>query len=273
MNAIAKAVDGTFIDPFNGERDITDRIIRHVGPAFSEDPLRILRVARFAARYPDFKIAPETLKLMKDMVHSGALNELSSERVIGELDKSLKTESPSRFFEVLRQVDADVALFSHEFHVEKISAAFEGIDSSRIDNSWLFSLAFERSGLSLFQTTSLGIRYKLPKEYSQNLQMLQHFEKVLVVNPLDPNTHWDIFLKADGVRRPERFVDFLNLLETQHPLCFAGVKDAVGKVQTIHFGESLKNIPPPERATYVNEARKGVFLSTWFSELTKKRKP
>jgi tRNA nucleotidyltransferase (CCA-adding enzyme) len=106
INAMAKAADGTLIDPFHGQRDLSAKILRHVGPAFAEDPVRILRIARFAARFSDFSVAPETLALMRDMVASGEVDHLVAERVWQELAKGLMEDRPSRMFEVLRDCGA-----------------------------------------------------------------------------------------------------------------------------------------------------------------------
>ncbi len=106
INAIARAEDGSLIDPYGGVADITARVLRHVGPAFVEDPVRILRVARFAARFTDFTVAPETLELMRQMVGSGEVDHLVAERVWQELAKGLMEERPSRMFEVLRECGA-----------------------------------------------------------------------------------------------------------------------------------------------------------------------
>lgn len=108
INAIAQSADGTLHDPYNGEKDLQDRILRHVSPAFSEDPLRVLRVARFAAKlHPfGFTIAPETMQLMKQIVDSGELKYLTAERVWQEWQKSLNTDSPQVFLEILKQCGA-----------------------------------------------------------------------------------------------------------------------------------------------------------------------
>lgn len=102
INAIAKAEDGSLVDPFGGVRDLEARVLRHVGPAFSEDPVRILRVARFAARFPDFSVAPQTVARMSDMVRSGEADHLVAERVWQELTLGLMEPRPSRMIEVLR---------------------------------------------------------------------------------------------------------------------------------------------------------------------------
>lgn len=106
INAIAQAGDGSLIDPFNGQADLQARLFRHVSPAFAEDPVRILRLARFAARFVDFTVAPETLQLMQGMVAAGEVDALVPERVWQELARGLMEARPSRMFEVLRSCGA-----------------------------------------------------------------------------------------------------------------------------------------------------------------------
>jgi len=106
INAIAKDQAGAIIDPHHGRADLAARVLRHVSPAFAEDPVRILRVARFAARFADFSIAAETLELMRGMVAAGEVDALVSERVWQELARGLMEARPSRMFEVLRECGA-----------------------------------------------------------------------------------------------------------------------------------------------------------------------
>jgi len=106
VNAIAQAPDGTLVDPWNGQRDIQLRILRHVGEAFAEDPVRLLRLARFAARFGEFSIAPETMDLCRRLVAEGEVDALVPERVWREVAKGLQTESPARMFDVLQQAGA-----------------------------------------------------------------------------------------------------------------------------------------------------------------------
>jgi tRNA nucleotidyltransferase (CCA-adding enzyme) len=102
INAMAEAADGTLIDPWGGARDLEARLLRHVSPAFAEDPVRILRVARFAARFEGFSVATETEALMRRMVESGEVDALVPERVWRELSRGLMERRPSRMFDVLR---------------------------------------------------------------------------------------------------------------------------------------------------------------------------
>jgi len=106
INAMARAEDGTLIDPHGGRRDLAAKVLRHVSPAFAEDPVRILRVARFAARFADFRVADETLALMSSMVASGEVDALVPERVWQEVSRGLMEDRPARMFEVLRDCGA-----------------------------------------------------------------------------------------------------------------------------------------------------------------------
>lgn len=112
INAIAEAADGTLVDPYGGARDLDARVLRHVGPAFVEDPLRVLRAARFMSRFAahGFGIAPETMVLMRDMVADGELAELTPERVWQELSRALRHARPSAFLRTLRDCGALAAV-------------------------------------------------------------------------------------------------------------------------------------------------------------------
>ncbi len=113
INAIAEDQQGQLIDPYGGVADLKAKLLRHVSPAFSEDPLRVLRVARFAARFhvDGFQIAPETLRLMTQLSHSAELSELTAERIWKETEKALATRTPWIYFQVLRDCGALKALF------------------------------------------------------------------------------------------------------------------------------------------------------------------
>lgn len=113
INAMARDSDGRLIDPYHGHRDLTERWLRHVSPAFAEDPVRILRLARFAARYAPlgFRVAPETLALMRTMVTNGEVDALVPERVWAEMVRALAEAMPGRFIEVLRDCGALARLF------------------------------------------------------------------------------------------------------------------------------------------------------------------
>jgi tRNA nucleotidyltransferase (CCA-adding enzyme) len=113
INAIAQADDGSLIDPYHGQQDLASRTLRHVSSAFNEDPLRVLRVARFAARFAhlNFRVADETQALMREMAESGELADLTAERVWKETEKALLTRNPQVYFQVLRDCGALQVLF------------------------------------------------------------------------------------------------------------------------------------------------------------------
>jgi tRNA nucleotidyltransferase (CCA-adding enzyme) len=106
INAMAQERGGRLVDPFGGQADLKNRVLRHVTAAFREDPVRILRVARFAARFADFTVAPETMALMREMVEAGEVDALVAERVWQELARGLMESKPSRMFDVLRECGA-----------------------------------------------------------------------------------------------------------------------------------------------------------------------
>ena len=113
VNALAQDAEGNIVDPYHGQSDLRQRLLRHVSPAFSEDPLRVLRVARFAARYAhlSFRIADETMTLMRDMTDAGELEHLTPERVWKETEGALGTRNPQVFFQTLRDCGALKVLF------------------------------------------------------------------------------------------------------------------------------------------------------------------
>ena len=128
INAMARDEAGNLIDPWNGQRDIDARVLRHVSPAFAEDPLRVFRVARFAAQLPDFTLAAETLELMRSMVDE--LPALSGERVFAELRKAVGSPRPDRFFETLAETgeqhwfrDVDLPLTTRLFNERRMPGA------------------------------------------------------------------------------------------------------------------------------------------------------
>jgi tRNA nucleotidyltransferase (CCA-adding enzyme) len=106
VNAMAQDLNGRIVDPFHGRKDLEQRVLRHVTQAFREDPVRILRLARFAARFSDFSVAPETMHLMREMVAAGEVDALVAERVWQEIARGLMEAKPSRMFEILRECGA-----------------------------------------------------------------------------------------------------------------------------------------------------------------------
>ncbi|MEN1728410.1 MAG: multifunctional CCA addition/repair protein, partial [Pseudomonadota bacterium] len=134
VNAMALDADGQLIDPFDGRLDLVNRRLRHVSDAFVEDPLRVLRLARFATRFSEFHIAPATLACCRTMVESGELDHLVPERIWQETRRALMHDAPSRFFDILREVGALAVVFPEIdalFGVPQTAQYHPEIDSGR----------------------------------------------------------------------------------------------------------------------------------------------
>ena len=154
INAIAQESDGKLVDPYGGQQDIEARIFRHISPAFAEDPVRILRIARFSARFADFSIAPETLALMQRMVSSGEVDALVPERVWQEVSRGLMEARPSRMFEVLRACGALARLMPE---IDELSGALpSGADHPQRD---AFAHAMRVIDVAASEHTALPVRF------------------------------------------------------------------------------------------------------------------
>ncbi len=249
INAIAQTPDGQLIDPYNGQRDIEQRLLRHVSPAFAEDPLRVLRVARFSARFAHlgFKVAPETNELMQAMVNSGELAELVAERVWRELEKALLTRSPQAFVSTLRDCGALAvilpeveALFGvpqrEEYHPEIDTGAHLLLVLEQAANmglsgvarfaclthdlgkgvtpkeQWPRHIGHELASLKL--SRQLSKRLRVPKSHSQLADKVAEFHthchRAL---ELKPTTLLKLFTALDLFRRPEQLVEFVGACE------------------------------------------------------------
>lgn len=209
INAMAQDQQSlTIIDPFNGRQDLSDRILRHVSHAFSEDPLRILRVARLRAylgRF-DFKIAPETLELMQTMVKAHALAELSPERIWAEVYRALQTDFPELFFDTLLEVNVLPVLFSH-FQTEARTAL---LHAKQLSNNPLV-----RFGALAHQAIYTGV---LPKEFADLAAMArQQGKTALGFSHFQPEEKVRLLKSLDYLRRPERFADWLLSCQAAYP--------------------------------------------------------
>jgi len=249
INAMAEDADGQLIDPYHGREDLDDRLLRHISPAFAEDPLRVLRVARFAAKLAPFGfvLADETLQLMRRIAASGELQTLSAERVWQELYKSLLTSAPQRFIEVLRECDALAQLLPEIdalFGVPQVAQYHPEIDTgahvlltmqlaaeNACDPEIVFALLLhdlgkaltpheqlprhhghEHSGVPLIR--QVCARLKVPKKHSE-LAVLVGRWHLLVHRALElrPNTLLKLLESADALRRPQRFAQMLQACE------------------------------------------------------------
>ncbi|CAM5210679.1 tRNA nucleotidyltransferase (CCA-adding enzyme) OS=Castellaniella defragrans OX=75697 GN=HNR28_000118 PE=3 SV=1 [Castellaniella defragrans] len=236
VNAIARAADGTLADPLGGVADVQARILRHVGPAFVEDPVRLLRLARFAARFHDFSIAPETLALCRRLVAEGEVDALVPERVWQELAKGLMAAHPSRMLEVLVQCGA----------LERV------LPGLRWDESVAQSLACAaRQGLDLAQRYALLCRDSSPTLQDhvrapvacRDLALLLPGLLQRLADPIEapgrqaPAAWLDLMESCDALRRPDRCLSLLGAAAcVQAGLDLPGWATRLQAVRTVDAG-------------------------------------
>ena len=249
INAMARSTDGTLIDPHGGRRDLEARQLRHVSDAFVEDPVRILRVARFAARFAPlgFRVAGETLELMRTMVTNGEVQALVPERVWQETERALGEARPAAFFEVLRACGALARIFPevealfgvpqpeqwhpeidtgvHTFMVIDMATRLSPLASVRFAalthdlgkaatprDKWPRHPGHEVASVRL--VTELCARLRVPNEF-RDLAILvaRHHGVVHRAFELRPGTVLELLENTDALRRPERFESFLLACE------------------------------------------------------------
>ena len=247
INAIARAGDGTLTDPFGGQDDIRHKVFRHVSAAFGEDPVRILRVARFAARFPEFSVAPETNDLMRKMVDDGEVDALVPERVWQEVSRGLMEQKPSRMLDVLREcgalarimpeldklwgvpqpplhhpeVDTGVHMdmvidyaadAGYELEVRFAALMHDLGKGVTPPESWPSHHGHEGLGLKLID--QLCRRLKVPNECRElALMTAREHGNVSRAGVLRPNTLVTLFERCDAFRKPQRFEQMLRACE------------------------------------------------------------
>lgn len=205
INAIAQTKDGKLIDPFHGQQDLKKKRLRHVSPAFAEDPVRILRAARFAARFPEFTVHPETNQLMKKMVENGEVDALVAERVWKELELALAEPAPERFFEVLIRCTAHQKLFPE-------LKDFTGLIKAKSLTKPLLRFAALMHQLKPETIKAFCKRLRVPGIY-QSLAVLtaNHFKAYVNCLNLSAKKLLNLIENCDAIRRPERFKEFLEV--------------------------------------------------------------
>jgi tRNA nucleotidyltransferase (CCA-adding enzyme) len=250
INAIARPPDGgALIDPFGGQRDLRDRLLRHVSGAFVEDPVRVLRVARFAARFAPlgFKVAPETLDLMREIAARGELEALVSERVWQETQRALEMPAPARFFEVLRDANALPIIFPElhalfgvpqpeQWHPEidtgvhtlmvveqaaklsddpvvRFAALTHDLGKGTTPPSeWPRHIAHEQRGAALVE--GLCDRLKIPNAYRELAVLVSRYHlDAHRVTELRDSTLLELLERLDAFRRPARFEQWVLACE------------------------------------------------------------
>jgi len=212
INAIAQEINlegdmiGPLIDPCGGQKDLEQRVIRHVSSAFNEDPLRILRLARFMARLDDFHIHPSTLDLVKQMVHDGELKYLVPERVWQELCRGLLEIKPSRMLDVLVQTHASSFVFpmgldqTHNLNLTK-----EYLDKGiKLNSDIQIQLAYFLSQVELKALEEWTTQWKIPTDLRNFANAFHHFYTVLQKPSLNAEEVFQLFNTVDAWRKPDR---------------------------------------------------------------------
>lgn len=216
INAIAQEQEdqGKLIDPYGGVKDLERKLLRHVSPAFVEDPVRILRVARFAARFPEFLVADETNNLMQEMVNNGEVDALVPERVWKEFERALGETAPWRFIEVLYHCGALQKIFPALYKV--YADAVKILKTSRDKTE----LATERFVLlmqvvkQIDEMEKLCEAYKLPQKLARMASLVRKYrDKFLTVQDASSEELLNTLQSLDAFRREERFQEWLRLCQ------------------------------------------------------------
>lgn len=206
INAIAQDEQGELIDPYGGQSDLDHKILRHVSPAFSEDPLRILRVARFNARLPEFSIHPETFELMRTMIQQQVLLDLTPERIFAESEKALATDNPHLYFQILSDLNAHQILWPgiQPKNITRLS-------QWQPDNNPVHAFVILAVGLSEKEINDVTSRYKFPKIYRELGSLTAKFYEPWQQTAISGEDIVNTLHKMDALRRPERFVTVCEL--------------------------------------------------------------
>ena len=211
INAMAQAEDGSIVDPHNGRHDLQARLFRHVSDAFAEDPVRILRIARFAARLPDFTVADDTNALMRRMVDEGEVDALVPERVWQELARGLMERQPSRMLEVLRDCGA-LARILPELDAPWSEPVLRTIDhAATLGHPLEIRFAVLMRGLAAVEPIqAVSKRLKVPNE-CRDLAVMTAREQdgIKRALALPAEAIVTLFERCDAFRKPERFAQML----------------------------------------------------------------
>ena len=259
INAMAQEVGadgkqfGPIIDPYNGQEDLAAKVFRHVSDAFAEDPLRLLRIARFAARFPEFRVADETLNALKAIVQSGELNALSAERIWQELARGLVAQKPMHLFQILLNTGAArtllpsmlVAKLTEETSREELITHFSKIGDS----------LEERCAITLMDLPASEIRswadcVRMPIEVRDFSEIFSDL-RVLVKKHQDASYQavnvlaW--FNRADVWRKPDRAQAILNLAE-KLALPVSSLMNAMRNTQAINTAEIIASVAAEDRS-------------------------
>jgi tRNA nucleotidyltransferase (CCA-adding enzyme) len=245
VNAIARDADGQLIDPLGGMRDLHDRVLRHVGDAFAEDPVRILRLARFAARFGDFSVAPETLALCRAMVDAGEADALVPERVWKELSRGLMAAQPSRMIDVLAQAQALPRILPGLQADDAIKADLDEAARRDLPLPARYALLCRLTP----QRAELSARLRVPAEctdYARLLPVVLDGLEALAAGPGSPDDageRLELMERCDALRKPDRFIGLLRGAAVRMPVDEAAWQAALATLRGIDAGAIARQYP------------------------------
>lgn len=251
INAMAQATDGTLVDPFQGQQDLEARKLRHVSDAFSEDPLRILRTARFAARLqPEgFQVAEQTMALMTEMAQAGEVDHLVPERVWQEIQRALHENEPGTFFEVLRAcgaLESMIPELTSDSAFEAAMASLRCAHDHKLETEARFAallspLAHTGQKVAENQAEKRAKQLKAPNDCIAMARLVTTVAPALEYDqPVTPDEALALLNSADAWRRPERFARLLAALSCVLPA------ESVDSVEQLEQALEATNMVSPQ---------------------------
>jgi len=218
INAMAMDAQARLIDPYNGLADLEGKLMRHVSPAFVEDPLRVLRLARFLARFLDFSVAEDTLALCRKLRDSGELKHLVAERVYAEFNKGMGEEKPSRMIKLINTLEcwpelaAGCAVPFVQFdkpEFDRLNGLQTGLQTAQ--DRWVYSLGFF---LNAAEIKALAKAWRLPRDTEDLATLASNFLAFLQTNQFDSASFGQFFNRVDLYRKPARLSHVNGLIQS-----------------------------------------------------------
>lgn len=275
INAMAEDENGKLFDFYHGKQDLEQKILRHVSPAFQEDPVRILRVGRLLARYHHlgFQVANETMILMRSMVNAGEVDALVAERVWKELDRALAEQNPEQFFTVLTECGAAAKLFpgldTNGNGIKALNAAAQLTKDSVVRFAALLALYHSDKAIALQNVKHICDRYRAPNEYRELATLtIKHYPSAHIAQTLSATEIVHLLSSIDVFRRESRFHKFLLVCKAisqtlNHEFNTDYLKECATIAKSFNVHELLaKGLKGEALATRLREKRIEI-ITTW----------
>jgi tRNA nucleotidyltransferase (CCA-adding enzyme) len=242
INAMARSPDGRLVDPWGGQDDVRRKVLRHVGPAFAEDPVRLLRLARFAARFPEFSVADETLGLARRLVADGEVDALVPERVWQEVAKGLMTTGPGRMFQVLQEVGALARVAPGLVFTDDVGSRLAIAAQRGLGLAARFGVLCHLSPVP----GAVGEAWRAPSECRRHAELLP---RVLAGANGGSPADWLALIEAsDALRKPQRFLDLVDAAACVQDVDIEAWRLRVQAVRAIDAGAIARTVQgQPER--------------------------